>query len=105
MQTGELILPPLHGKNGCLLAAVFFVQGGRRTTWFKPTQQPRVKTYLTVSSPVLEEVRLSGSGDIHFGSPIVSEGDCSLSGTAASLANINISGSGRLDVSRLVVGR
>jgi len=74
-----------------------------------------VKTYLTVSSPVLEEVRLSGSGDIHIGSPIVSEGDfairisgsgdCTLSGTAASLANINISGSGRLDVSRLVVGR
>lgn len=54
--------------------------------------RPKVKTYLTVSSPVLEEVRLSGSGDIHIGSPIVSDGDFA----------IRISGSGDVEASGTV---
>ena len=54
--------------------------------------RPKVKTYLTVSSPVLEEVKLSGSGDVHIGSPIVSEGDFA----------IRISGSGDVETSGTV---
>lgn len=57
--------------------------------------RPKVKTYLTVSSPVLEEVKLSGSGDVHIGSPIVSEGDFA----------IRISGSGDVETSGTVFCR
>lgn len=35
----------------------------------------KVRSYLTVSSPALDAVRLSGSGDVHIGSPIVASGD------------------------------
>lgn len=54
--------------------------------------RPKVDTYLTVYSPTLEAVRLSGSGDVHIGSPIVSEGDF----------EIRISGSGDVETSGTV---
>lgn len=70
------------------------VEDGALVVSTKPgvSLRPKVKTYLTVSSPVLEEVRLSGSGDIHIGSPIVSEGDFA----------IRISGSGDVETSGTV---
>ena len=54
--------------------------------------RPKVDTYLTVYSPTLEAVKLSGSGDVHIGSPIVSEGDFA----------IRISGSGDVETSGTV---
>lgn len=40
---------------------------------------PRVKTFLVVNSPVLNSVKISGSGDCEINSPIVAKGDFSLS--------------------------
>lgn len=52
----------------------------------------KAKTYLTVSSPVLEAVRLSGSGDVHIGSPVLAAGDF----------EIRVSGSGDLESDHVI---
>lgn len=70
------------------------VEDGTLVVTTKPgvSVRSKVKTYLTVNSPVLETVKLSGSGDMHIGSPIVSEGDFA----------IRISGSGDVETSGTV---
>ena len=53
------------------------VEEGTLIVGIKPgvSVQTRVRSYLTVNSPVLEAVRLSGSGDVHIDSPIVAAKD------------------------------
>ena len=62
------------------------VEDGTLVVTTKPgvSVRSKVKTYLTVNSPVLEAVKLSGSGDMHIGSPV----------TAIGSFEIKISGSG-----------
>ena len=50
---------------------------------------PRVKTFLVVNSPVLNSVKISGSGDCEINSPITAKGDFSLSISGSGDINLN----------------
>ncbi len=62
------------------------VENGTLVVKTKPSVwlNTKAKTYLTVNSPVLNGVRLSGSGDVYIKGPIAADGDF----------NLSISGSG-----------
>ena len=70
------------------------VENGALVVTTKPgvSVRPKVDTYLTVYSPTLEAVKLSGSGDMFIGSPI----------TAKGLFDIRISGSGDVKAEEII---
>lgn len=67
------------------------VEEGALVVTTKPgvSVRAKVKTYLTVNSPVLEAVKLSGSGDVFIGSPVTTKGsfDIKISGSGDVVAD------------------
>lgn len=71
----------------------------------------KTDTYVTVSSPILRGVKLSGSGDLDIDGPVVTEGDFTVSisgsggaditGMTASSVSISLTGSGDADIDEL----
>ena len=73
---------------------------------------PRVETILTVNSPVLHEVRVSGSGNCSIDGPVTAEGGFSLHDTgsgaihisgqvACASFSVSTSGSGSIDIASI----
>ena len=77
------------------------------------TIKPKVKSFLTVNSPSLEGVSVSGSGSCQITSPLTSAGDIDFTVSGSGSARLNgnarslkssTSGSGRVDSKNLTLG-
>lgn len=89
------------------------VRNGELVVDCRRTFYNKVDTYLTVCSPVINGVKLSGSGDIYIDESLTAEddftievcgsGDAEIAGVSASSATVRLSGSGDAEIGSMVV--